>query len=188
MQSMFDEIYEYLVNPVKKTKKKHSKKRRTIMLNMKNFGYAEGRVSQDIKIFDNKDGSKKVKLKLGIQNNYKGADGSYGTNFIAFDGFIAKPKDGKNDSIGVYASIHNGDKIGIMYEMRANAPYEKNGVTVYEQVAMIQQIDLKESKATTDARAAKKAQTPPVEQDPATAEPVPATDVEDEEKPFAESN
>lgn len=147
-------------------------------MNQRNFGIAEGRLTADPTIFPNKDGSKKVKVKVAVRDNYKNSKGEYGTQFLQFDGFIKK--DATSD--GVYAAIHQGDLVGIQYEPRTNN-YEdpKTKEQVYGQVLLIQAIDLKESKSVTDARQADRAATAaagsPV------ADGTPAADTA-EDKPF----
>lgn len=123
-------------------------------MNLRNYGISEGRLAADPVYFDNKDGSKKVKVKLAVRDNFKGADGKYGTQFLQFDGFVRKDAQGN----GVFDSMHKGDKVAIRYELRANTYKDKNGEDVYAQVALIQEVDLKESKSVTDGRAAKAAE------------------------------
>lgn len=144
-------------------------------MNLRNYGIAEGRLVDDPKFFKNNDGSQKVKVKIGARNNYKEKDGSYGTQFVSFDGFVRKDANGT----GVYGSMHKGDLVAIRYEVRNNNYQDKDGNMVYDQVLLIQEVDLKESKSTTEARASKR------EQEAAAgspvAEPAAATD---EDKPF----
>lgn len=123
-------------------------------MNLRNYGIAEGRLTADPTIFDNKDGSKKVKVKLAVRDNYKNAQNEYGTEFLQFDGFIKKDATG----LGVYGSMHKGDLVAVRYEMRSNNYKDpKTGEDVYGQVCLIQEVDLKESKTVTDARQEKSA-------------------------------
>lgn len=123
------------------------------MMNMRNYGISEGRLVDDPTLFPNSDGSKKVKVKLGVRNNYKNSDGTYGTQFIQFDGFVKKDA----TSNGVYDSMHKGDLVAIRYEVRSNNYTDtKTGEMVYGQTLLIQEVDLKESKSVTDARQEKR--------------------------------
>ena len=153
------------------------------MTNMRNHGIVEGRLSQEIAVFDNKDGSKKLKIKMAVRKNYKNKEGKYDVDFVSLDAFISKEKVAKS-GLGVYASIHEGDSIACEFEVQMNNYKDKDGKDVYDQVLMIQQVDLKESKAVTEARAAQKAAAvaagAPVAGATAAAEPAA------EEKPFGD--
>lgn len=119
------------------------------MINMSNNYEGEGRAVENPIFRENKDGSKKVYLKLAIQRNFKNAEGKRDTDFIPFEGFI---KAGAGN--GVYDLIHKGDLIRISAELRSDS-FEKDGVTQYRIVQRINGIELKESKSITDARLAK---------------------------------
>lgn len=110
-------------------------------MNMRNFGIAEGRLVRDLAIFENSDGSRKVKMTLAVKDNFEsGFDRSKQSQFIELEAYI---KPGHQRS--VYDLIHKGDFIGVQYAVRSNT-YEKNGETVYNQVLLINSVDLKESK------------------------------------------
>lgn len=116
-------------------------------MNLSNFGTIEGRPTRDIVIKENKDGSKKALFTVAVQNNYKSkATGKKESQFIPVEGFIPA-----GQGNGVYDLIHKGDLIGIAYELKSDS-FEKDGETQYKLIVKINQIDLKESKATTDAR------------------------------------
>lgn len=127
------------------------------MANIKNMGIAIGRLTKDPVVFPNKDGSKKVMITLAVQDNYKAADGTRGTQFIALEAFVSNKNTGKS----VYDYMHKGDKVGVEYTVRTNNYKDsKTGEDVYSQVLFIQSADLsfetKASQATrgTDAPAA----------------------------------
>lgn len=124
------------------------------MTNIRNHGVAIGRLSKDVTVFKNKDGSCKVMLTLAVQDNFTSKDGKKNSQFISLEGFIRADK--AKDNNGVYDHMHKGDMIGVEYSVRTNN-YEKNGETVYGQVLFIEAVDLMESKRTTDARQAKNA-------------------------------
>ena len=140
--------------------------------NLRNFGILEGRLTKNPVVFPNKDGSRKVMLTLAVQENYKGKDGKTPTSFINVEAFVPA---GKN--LGVYDCMHEGDRIGVEFTVRPNNyKDEKSGDMVYGQVLLVQNVDLKESKSVTDARAAKHAEAT------ATEAAVPAPEAE--EPPF----
>lgn len=150
-------------------------------MNTRNFGIVTGRLAQDPVVFDNKDGSKKVKVKLAVADNFKsGPDQVKQTRFVELDGFVNAENAKKG--LGVYGMMHQGDMVSLQYTLQPNS-YEKGGETVYVTNLLIQQVDLLESRATTQARAAKKA----IEGAAAPAAATPAADAGvAEEAPFAE--
>ena len=125
-------------------------------MNIKNNGIVIGRATKDPKFFTNSDGSKKVMLTVAAQDNFRGRDNKRGTQFVPVEAFVPAGTNG----LGVYDHIHAGDLIGVEYSVRSSQ-YEKNGETVYSIALQVQSVDLMESKATTDARAAKKAEGAP---------------------------
>lgn len=120
-------------------------------MNLKNFGLAEGRLTKDPVFLNNKDGSRKVKFTLAVHDNYKGKDGKYGTQFVNFDGFIRADK----ETNGVYDCLHKGDFVKVQYSVRSNNYKDKSGKDVFEQVLFIENLQFSETKAASDARAAK---------------------------------
>ena len=53
--------------------------------------------------------------------------------------------------------MHEGDLVSIGYSVKTNNYTDKDGQAVYGQVLRINSVELLETKAVTDARAAKKA-------------------------------
>lgn len=124
-----------------------------MVLNQRNYGIAEGRLAKDPVVFDNTDGSKKVMLTIMTQNNFKGKDGKRGTTAVPVEAFIRN-----GGELGAYALVHKGDMVGVQYTVTPNNYTDKDGKDVFGITLLAQGIDLKESKATTDARAAKNAE------------------------------
>ena len=127
-------------------------------VNPRNMVCLEGRVVSQPVIKTTKDGSRKVLMTLGVQDNFLSAakDGSgervKNTQFIGVQGLLTA----KMTRNGVYACIDAGDLIAVGGEVRTNN-YEKNGEMVYDQVLLIQTVDLKETKQAKAARQARKA-------------------------------
>lgn len=122
-------------------------------MNTRNFGIAEGRLTRNPLVLMNKDGSAKVKLTIAAQDNYQSKDGKRGSQFINLDAFVRAEKVGAS----VYDAMHEGDLICAHYTVKTNNYKDADGKDVYDQILQIQEIDLRESKSVTDARAAKKA-------------------------------
>lgn len=123
---------------------------------MRNFGIVEGRLTREPAVFTNSDGSRKIKLTIAAQDNFrtKGEDGKSSKNsqYVQLEAFVAAGK-----TSNVYELMHQGDMIGAQYSVRTNNYTDKDGKTQYSQVLNIEAIDLKETKATTEARQAAKA-------------------------------
>jgi len=121
-------------------------------MNIRNQGTVVGRLTKDVKMFTNSDGSRKALVTVAVPNNYKDADGTQTSEYIQMEGFV--PKD-KGD--GVYAFMRKGDLIAVGTSVKTNNYKGKDGEDVYGQITRINSVELLESKSVTDARAAKAA-------------------------------
>ena len=119
-------------------------------MNLKNFGVLEGRLTAEPFVAENKDGSKKVKFTVAVQNNYKNREGERDTQFVPVEAFIPA---GRDFAKTPYNYVHKGSLVGVGYEVRSNV-YEKAGEKVYGIVLNITDIELKESQAKVNARLA----------------------------------
>lgn len=123
------------------------------MLNLNNYGIVTGRLTTDPFIYQNNDGSRKIRITLAVNDNYKNTDGKRSTQFLPLEAFI--PVDRK---LGVFDMIHAGDKISAAYTVKNNNYTDKNtNKMVYGLVLQIERISFEESKTTTTARQAAKA-------------------------------
>lgn len=123
------------------------------MFNLNNYGVATGRLTSDPFVYQNTDGSQKVRITLAASDNYKNADGKRSTQFLPFEAFIPAER-----NLGVFGMIHSGDKISIAYTVKNNNYRDKStNEMIYGIVLQIEKISLEESKATTAARQAAKA-------------------------------
>lgn len=119
-------------------------------MNQRNFGMAEGRLTREPKVFVNDDGSKHIKFTLATRRNYKDKNGNVGSDFVQLEAFVkAEAAKGKT----VYDYMHKGDLVGAEYTVRTDKYTDKNGEEVYTQSLVVQTIDLKETKSTTEKRA-----------------------------------
>ena len=123
------------------------------MLNLNNYGIVTGRLTTDPFIYQNNDGSRKIRITLAVSNNYKNPDGKRSTQFLPLEAFI--PVDRK---LGVFDMVHAGDKISAAYTVKNNNYTDKNtNNLIYGLVLQIERISFEESKTTTTARQAAKA-------------------------------
>ncbi|MGW6606065.1 single-stranded DNA-binding protein [Streptomyces sp. NPDC055036] len=110
-----------------------------------------GRLANDPKVFENKDGSKKVMLTVFVDRGYTDAQGNRISDPLPFEAFVRTQTPGT----GPYAHVHKGDQVALSYEPRNNR-YTKDGVEVFEVRLEIQSISFLESRATTQARLTKR--------------------------------
>lgn len=110
-----------------------------------------GRLANDPKVFENKDGSKKVMLTAFVDRSYTDRHGNRISDALPFEAFVRAETQGT----GPFAHVHKGDLVGLSYEPRLNR-YTKNGAEVFEVKLEIQNISFLESRATTQARLAER--------------------------------
>ena len=123
------------------------------MLNLNNYGIVTGRLTTDPFIYQNSDGSRKIRITLAVSDNYKNTNGKRSTQFLPLEAFI--PVDRK---LGVFDMVHAGDKISAAYTVKNNNYTDKNtNKMIYRLVLQIERISFEESKTTTTARQAAKA-------------------------------
>lgn len=132
--------------------------------NLRNFGIAEGRLTSDVKVMENSDGSASVRFTVAVDDNYK-KNGTKSTQFVPFRAFV---KD--KNALGPYAYMHKGDLIGVGYEVRNNNYVAKDGTPVYGIDLFVTSIDLKKTKKTVDAQAETPAAETPTTEAPADAD------------------
>ena len=120
-------------------------------MNIRNNFQLVGRLTQDPQVFDNQDGSKKVRIILAAKDNFQGKDGTYGSQFIPCEGFVTKESVAKN-GIGVYANMHKRDMVGVTGQIQNNNYKDKDGVDHFDITLHIETRDLLEPKSITDAR------------------------------------
>lgn len=120
--------------------------------NPNNLVQLKGRLTKDPVFFEpNKDGGRKVMATLAVKNNFKSRDGEYKSEFVNLEALVYS----KDGTLGVYDRIHKGDEIHVFGSIAKDAPYEKDGVTVYPEMKIVpSQISFCEAKSVTDARLA----------------------------------
>jgi single-stranded DNA-binding protein len=116
-------------------------------LNQNNFGIVAGRLTRDVAIFDNKDGSKKALVSVAVDNNFTSRDGKRHSQFLSLEAYIPATVEG----LGAFAHMAKGDAVGFEVHLEADQ-YTKDGQTVYTQKVVIDGVDFKETRATTQAR------------------------------------
>ena len=105
--------------------------------NPRNFGIAIGRLGRDPKFFQNRDGSQKVLMSLAVRQNYKGADGKHGVDWLDLEAFIPA-----NTSAGVYPLLKKGTKLQAIYSVATSTYVDANGDSQRKQSLRITSIEL----------------------------------------------
>lgn len=92
------------------------------MANPQNSFNTFGRLVTDPVFKDNKDGSKRVYIKLALNRNYKDkATDTYGADFIPFEGFIPKDKTKSR-----FYTVHQGDIVSVNFELKSDTYQAKD--------------------------------------------------------------
>ena len=110
------------------------------MANVRNFGVILGRLVADPMVFDNADGSKKVRFTVAARDNFK-TQGEYKSQFIPVEAF------------GVYEYTKKGSLVDLEYSVRTSVQ-EKDGEKRYFTNLLVQSVELLDAKKTETAETA----------------------------------
>lgn len=94
------------------------------MLNVENFGIANGILLADPVILNNKDGSRKVLMTVICSDMTRDENGNRTCQHIPVQGFIPKSYKG----IGPYEYLHRGEEVHVEYTIKANPYQGENGI------------------------------------------------------------
>ncbi len=146
------------------------------MSNPLNSHTLTGRVGKHgIKVIANQDNSHTLLFNLAVEDNFQSvdpADGQrkYRTNFVPMRAFVSN----KMQGIGSWANVGEGDLIAVNFALNAK-PYTRDGQTQYPLTLEVEGFPTYlEPKATTQARAQRKAQEAQQNQAPAAQAQAPA--------------
>lgn len=120
-------------------------------MNIRNQFTIIGRLTQDPTVFDNKDGSKKVRFTVAATDNFASADGKRGSQFLPVEAFRSAAVVNKS-GLGIYANIHQGDLVAVSGQIQNNNYTDKNNAKHYDLVLHVETCDPMEPKSVTDAR------------------------------------
>lgn len=128
------------------------KERKTTMKNIRNYGIVTGRLTKDPAVYNNSDGSRKIRFTVAAQNQFTDSDGNRGSQFIPLEAFIpAKQADN-----GPFDYLDCGDLVSCSYTVQNNNYKDRNGEMVYGLVLLVDSIALLESRTSKEARLAAK--------------------------------
>lgn len=118
------------------------------MMNMSNFGMVTGRLVKDPVTYTNADGSRKTKITIATQNNYRNSQtGEKEAQFLPLEYFT--PVD--RDDLQVFNYMYKGDKVTIQYTLKNVQYTDSDNRKVYNIVLQIENIRLDETKSSTHA-------------------------------------
>lgn len=119
------------------------------MTNAANIVSITGRLVRDPVFFEHKDGSKRVKATIAVQDSFRsGPDKKRQSQFIAVEQFL-NARHGK----GSWANICKGSQIQLMGHLETNI-YQKDGETVYGMTVAVDSVNYLETRAQTAFRRA----------------------------------
>lgn len=85
------------------------------MMNLSNYGIVTGRLVKDPAVYTNADGSRKTKITIATQNNYRNSQtGEKEAQFLPLEYFT--PAD--RDDLQVFNYMYKGDKVTIQYTLK----------------------------------------------------------------------
>ena len=121
------------------------------MMNLSNYGIVTGRLVKDPAVYTNADGSRKTKITIATQNNYRNSQtGEKEAQFLPLEYFT--PAD--RDDLQVFNYMYKGDKVTIQYTLKNVQYTDTENRKVYSLVLQIENIRLDETKSSIHANTA----------------------------------
>ncbi|MFJ5725494.1 single-stranded DNA-binding protein [Streptomyces sp. NPDC093149] len=117
------------------------------MSNPRNHGAVVGRLASDPKVFENKDGSKKILFTIFADRNYTNPQNQRDSDAVPVEAFVRAQTQG----LGPYSNIHKGDLVAVGYTLRMDR-YVKNGEQVFDLKVVSEDITFLEPRSMTQAR------------------------------------
>lgn len=121
-------------------------------INPRNNGIAIGRLASDPRLFENKDGSRTVRLTVLVDQDFTDRNGERGTDAVPVERFI--PADRGN---GVFDMVHQGDLVQVSYRTTTDSYVDRNGERRYVTKLIVADVQMLESRRVTTERLAKRA-------------------------------
>ena len=122
------------------------------MSNPFNSGTIVGNAAREPKVFAHANGGATVKLNVYARNTFKSkSTGKVESEIVELTGYMA---DAKN--LGVFGCINAGDRVAVSYSLKTDVYTDKDGNKHYPLVARIDTVQLIDSKAESEARAARR--------------------------------
>lgn len=123
-------------------------------INTRNHGTAIGRLASDPRFFENKDGSRTVRLTVLVDQDFTDRNGERGTDAVPVERFI--PSDRGN---GVFDMVHQGDLVQVSYRTTVDSYVDRDGNNRYVTKLIVADVQMLESRKVTTERIARRAAT-----------------------------
>ncbi|MEV7872479.1 single-stranded DNA-binding protein [Streptomyces sp. NPDC088124] len=117
------------------------------MANPRNNGQLIGRLANDPKVFENRDGSKKVLFTVFTDRAYTNAQNQRDSDAVPVEAFVRAQTQGA----GPYAKIHKGDLVAVGYTLRMDQ-YSKGGERFFDLKVISGDITFLEPRSVTQTR------------------------------------
>jgi single-strand DNA-binding protein len=117
------------------------------MSNPRNNGQLIGRLANDPRAFENRDGSKKVLFTVFTDRNYTNGQNQRDSDAVPVEAFVRSQTQG----LGPYSNIHKGDLVAVAYTLRMDR-YSKEGEQVFDLKVISEDITFLEPRSVTQAR------------------------------------
>ncbi|MGW5929334.1 single-stranded DNA-binding protein [Streptomyces anulatus] len=117
------------------------------MSNPRNNGQLIGRLAHDPKVFENKDGSKKILFTVFTDRAYTNAQSQRDSDAVPVEAFVRAQTQG----LGPYSNIHKGDLVAVGFSLRMDR-YTKNSEPVFDLKVISEGITFLEPRSVTQAR------------------------------------
>lgn len=117
-------------------------------MNLNNSVRLCGRMTSNPAVFTNKDGSRKIKFKLAVEDDFTDREGNRGKQFPPCEAFIPASR----PTNGIYDTFHEGDLADLSGKLEINSYDDKNGVHQERMVVVVDTIMHRESKSVTEKR------------------------------------
>lgn len=122
------------------------------MSNPFNNGTIVGNAAREPKVFAHANGGATVKLSVYARNTFKNkTTGKVESEIAELTGYVADA-----NNLGVFGCINAGDHVAVSYSLKTDVYTDKDGNKHYPLVALIDTVQLIDSKAESEARAARR--------------------------------
>lgn len=149
--------------------------------NPNNNGTLIGRLAADPRAFLNQDGSKKVKVTLYVERDYK-KEGKTVSDQVSVEAFVSKEANG----LGPYSYAHAGDLVAVSTHIEQQPYVAANGEKVFPPATVVADgIRFLESRTTTQTRLARRTVEGAQAEEAAAEAPATEGNKYEEDSPFA---
>ena len=118
-------------------------------MNICNYGVAIGRLVRPPKIYENRDGSHKVRYTLAVRRDFVNREGKRDADFIDLEAFLPVSKPPEQS---IYSKLRVGTLLAARYSLSSSIYTDVSGERQYRLSLLTKSIDFMESRRTADER------------------------------------